>query len=327
MKPTVFIPEPIARSGLELLESECVCVAPWLGEAVSVETGSRNAQLLAEFYRADAIVVRLFEITLRDLEQCDRLKVIAKHGVGVDNIDCRAAAALGIPVVYTPAANANAVAEHTVTLMLALAKNVVVASNTLTSNRFGDRGQFQGLELAGKTLGVLGLGRIGSRVAQMAAAGLNMTVQAYDPLINADRYDGPATILDSLELLLGQADFLTLHVPLMSQTRHLVNDQTLGLVKPGCRIINTCRGGVIDESALVRALAEGKLAGAGLDVYETEPLPADHPLCTLPNVLLTPHIASSTTESLDRMAIDAAQGVLDVFGSRTPQYIINPEAQ
>lgn len=302
MKPAVFVPEPIAESGIALLEPECDVVSDGLEQA-------------------DAVIVRLFEITADQLAKCERLKVIAKHGVGVDNIDVSAATARKIPVVFTPTANVNAVAEHALTLMLSLARQVFPSSQALREGRFEDRSQFQGVELAGKTLGVLGLGRIGRRVAEMARDGLAMDVLAYDPYLE----DSDFTLAASLESVLHSVDFLTLHLPLTEETRHFLNAERLQMLKPGCRIINTSRGATIDETALVEALQSGQVSGAALDVFEDEPLPAEHPLCRAPNTLLTPHISSSTVESLDRMACAAAQGVLDVLAGRPPAHIVNPE--
>ena len=320
MKPTVFVPEPIAACGMELLEAACDCTAPWTEGRVPTDPQAR------EMLRgADAVIVRLFEIGAADLEQCPRLKVIAKHGVGVDNIDCDAATAHGVPVVFTPKANANSVAEHTIGLMLALARNVVPASVALREGRFADRSQFIGIELEGRTLGVVGLGRIGSRVAEIAATGLAMKVCGYDPYVAPGAYSGPAERVESLDELLAMADFLTFHVGLTAETRRLLDDRRLARLKPGCRVLNTSRGAVIDERALVRALEEGRIAGAALDVFEEEPIAADHPLCRAPNVLLTPHIASSSRESMDRMATDCAQGVLDVLEGRRPADVVNPD--
>ena len=320
MKPAVFVPEPIAACGMALLEASCDCTAPWADGRVPTDAEAR------EMLRgADAVIVRLFEIGAADLEQCPRLQVIAKHGVGVDNIDCDTATARGIPVVFTPRANANSVAEHTIGLMLALARNVVPASVALREGRFADRSRFIGVELAGRTLGIVGLGRIGSRVAEIAAAGLAMKVCGYDPYVAPGAYSGPAERLASLDELLAAADFLTLHVGLTAETRHLIDDRRLARLKAGCRVLNTSRGAVIDERALVRALEQGRIAGAALDVFEEEPIAADHPLCRAPNVLLTPHIASSSRESMDRMATDCAQGVLDVLEGRRPADVVNPE--
>lgn len=315
MKPRVFLPESIADAGYELLAARVDCIAPW-------KDGRKPAddELRALLRTADAVIVRLFQIRRADLDLPNQLKVIAKHGVGVDNIDARAAAEKKIPVVYTPAANSNAVAEHTIALLLALARRIEPAAQAVKQGRFHDRTQFGGVEVAGKTLGIVGLGRIGWRVAAMAALGFGMRVVAYDPFVHAAPEGLPFTTASSVNDLLAVADFLSFHVPLTPETRHLIGPERIPLLKPGCRIVNTSRGAVIDEAALVHALESGQVAGAALDVYEQEPLPADHPLCTAPNVLLTPHISSSTKESLDRMAIDAAQGVLDVLEGREPTY-------
>jgi D-3-phosphoglycerate dehydrogenase len=319
-RPTVFLPEPIAAAGMDLLRDACDCLAPW-AEGKTLPAAELRA-LLAE---ANAVVVRLFAIAADDLARAVRLKVIAKHGVGVDSIDVRAATARRIPVVFTPTANANAVAEHAIGLMLALARHVAPLSESLRAGRFQDRDRLQGVELASKTLGVVGLGRIGRRVAEIAGRGFGMDVRAYDPYLGSTAAPEGVRMESSLENLLREADFVTLHLPLAPETRHLVNADRLRLLKPTCRIINTSRGGVIDEAALAAALAEGRIAGAALDVFEQEPLPADHVFLSTPNTLLTPHISSSTGESLDRMARDAAQGALDVLHGRKPTYVVNPE--
>ena len=327
MKPTVFIPEPIAPCGLELLRAECHCLVPWENRIPQstqspVDDGTQRNQGLSE---ADGVLVRLFKIDRQALSAANRLKVIAKHGVGVDNIDCEAATARHIPVVYTPTANANAVAEQTIALMLALSRQIAPANLALIEGRFNDRHLYQGVELAGKILVVVGLGRIGSRVARMASLGLGMSVFAYDPFLPKSGYSGPAIIEESLEALFRKADFLTFHVPLTPDTKHMINPQSLKLLKPECRIVNTSRGALIDETALALALHESRIAGVALDVFEEEPLPATHPLCRAPNALLTPHISSSTKESLDRMSLQAAQGLLDVLHGRRPEFVANPK--
>lgn len=316
MKPIVFVPERIASAGIELLGAECDVIAPWLKE--------REPEV-AMVYEADAVIVRLFRIGAAELAGSRRLKVIAKHGVGVDNIDVEAATARKVAVVFTPDANSNAVAEHAVALMLALARQIAPAAEAVRDGRFHERGRFQGVELAGKTLGVVGLGRIGARVAEIAAKGFGMRVLGYDLMLTAGAPRPPAQRVDSQDALLGEVDFLSLHVPLSRETFHMISAEALARLKPGCRIINTSRGAVIDESALAAALQAGTLAGAALDVFEAEPLLPDHPLCRAPNTLLTPHISSSTEEALERMATDAAAGVLDVLGGRRPKFPVNPE--
>ena len=316
MKPKVFVPEPIALNGMDLLAADCDLVAPW-------QTGDEVDR--ADLYAADAAIVRLFKVQKEDFPKAKNLKVIAKHGVGLDNIDCQVASDFGITVVYTPTANANAVAEHTIALMLALVRKIAPASKALTSGRFAQRGRFLGIELAGKTLGIIGLGRVGSSVAVIAAQGLKMNVIGYDPYQADDSFARPVRQVRSLESLIRQADVISLHVALTSETENMINDRTLAWAKPDCVIVNTSRGAVIDEAALVQALVEERLAGAALDVFTNEPLPADHPLISAPNTLLTPHISSSTLESLDRMSIQAAQGILDVLHGVKPKFIANPE--
>ena len=305
---------------MAILKDACHCVAPW-------EDGRklRDAELKEILYGSNAVIVRLFKINASDMERCPDLKVIGKHGAGVDNIDCEAATAHGITVVNTPTANANAVAEHTIGLMLALARHTVPAAIAVHAGRFGDRDQFFGVELAGKTLGIVGLGRIGSRVAEMASAGLAMKVCGYDPYLTTAMYKGPAELATSLEDLFSKADFLSLHVALNAETRHLIDDERIAMLKPGCRIINTCRGAVIDERTLIRALETERIAGAAIDVFDQEPIPADHPLCRAPNLLLTPHISASTRESMDCMARDSAKAVVDVLQGRQPAHVVNPE--
>ncbi|MCY3777630.1 MAG: hydroxyacid dehydrogenase [Candidatus Aminicenantes bacterium] len=319
----VFVPEEIAASGLRMLKARCDCIAPWeVSQGISEPLS--DTQMKEFLYESEAVVIRLFSVTADDLKRATRLKVIAKHGVGVDSIDCQAATTHGIPVTYTPTAVGNGVAEHVLALMLGLARRIVSADTSTRDGSF-DRSGLRGVELAGKTLGILGLGRIGCRVAEKASRGLEMEVLAYDPLVSPDQYDGPAVIEDSVESVLRKADYLTLHIPLTAQTRHLINSQRLALMKSSARIINTSRGAVIDEAALAEALGEGTIAGAALDVFEREPLPEDHPLCQAPNTLLTPHIAGATVETLDLMSREAALAILDVLAGRRPEYVVNPE--
>lgn len=323
MRPTVFIPEYMASCGIDMLKAECDCIIPWEHGAQLMDIPQGDHPLRAPLYEADAVIVRVINITAQDLERPNRLKVIVKHGVGIDNIDCQAAADHGIPVAYTPTGNTNAVAEHTLALILALMRRLEPAGEALRQGRFSERNDFLGDELSEKTLGIIGLGRIGSRVAKKAAGGLEMTVLAYDPYVSPEVYTGPATLVDSLETLLHTSDIITLHVPLTTETKHIINAQTLQLMKPGCRIINTSRGPVVDQDALLSALQSGTIAGAGLDVFEDEPLPANHPLCDAPNIVLTPHIAGLTNTSMERTATLAAQAVLDALHGRTPDDVVN----
>jgi D-3-phosphoglycerate dehydrogenase len=316
MKPIVLVPEEIASQGVKLLEADCDVVAPWM-------TASPVEPAMLEV--ADGVIVRLFKIGQAELDSAVRLKVIAKHGVGLDNIAVDLALARGVAVLNTPTANTNAVAEHTVALMLAMARQIVPAALATRQGQFGDRARFQGVEVCGSTLGIVGFGRTGSRVAEIAK-GLGMHVLAYDPLVSTKSFVPYVRRILELDDLLGEADFLSFHVPLTPETHHLLNSESLARLKTSCRIVNTSRGAVIDEQALVRALESGAVAGAALDVFEVEPPSADHPLCRAPNTLLTPHISSSTKESLEKMAVDAARGVLDVLAGRKPDYPVNPGA-
>ena len=319
-KPVVFISEPIADCGLEILKDACEIAAPWQ------DSESVDEELLRSlFYEADASITRLFPLCGEDIRRCKRLKVIARHGVGYDMVDCETATELGIAVLNTPEANSNSVAEHTIAMLMAVAKEIGPSWKAVVSGNFGHRSKMDCVELANKTLGLIGLGRIGRRVAQIAISGLGMEVCAYDPFLDAKSYDGPVTIEEDLDELLARSDFLSMHVPLTRESRHLLNEERLQKVKPGCRVVNTSRGGVVDESALVRALESGTVSGAALDVFETEPVPADHPLCSAPNTILTPHTAAQSREAMENMARDSAQGVFDFLQGRRPQWVVNPE--
>ena len=319
-RPTVLITEPIGASGLRILERSCTCIVPWRDGAPDATQPQR---LRAQLAAVDAVVVRLFAVRDEDLAAAPRLKVVAKHGAGLDSIDCAAAARRGVPVIYTPGANSNAVAEHALGLLLALARNTSSADATLRSARPYQKEQFTGIELSGKTLGVIGLGRIGTRVARKAH-GLEMRVIAYDPYVDRGAYQGPATFADSLAELLAGADFVTLHVPLTAETRHLIDAGTLARLKPGGLLVNTSRGEVIDETALGSALHAGTLAGAALDVFEVEPLAVAHPLTRTPNTLLTPHVSGITAEAMAAVSEQVAHGVIDVLQGRIPQDLLAP---
>lgn len=308
--PIVFLPEPIAPSGVSLLLQSCACIAPWsAGGAALLRAGQADT---ADLARAEAIVVRLFRVDAAALDAMPLLRVIAKHGVGLDNVDLDEARRRRIPVVCTPDAASQAVAEHAVALLLALARRLGEAQAAARQGRFHERTHLEGFELSGRTLGIIGLGRIGRRVARIAAGGFGMRVLAYDPYAAADGV--PAELVPALDDLLAAADAVTLHVPLTPQTRGLIDAARLRQMRPGALLVNTARGAVIDEDALVQALTGGRLGGAALDVFAEEPLPADHPLCRAPNTVLTPHVAGTTASALDRTARMAAQAVLDELG-------------
>ena len=311
-KPVVFISEPINPLGLEILAPYCHCIAPWLDGGIAGEIPEE----------ATAIMVRTYPVTADRMDTVANLQVVAKHGVGIDNIDVEAATARAIPVLWTPEANADAVAQHALALTLGLANQLLRAEKALRAGQFLDRLEFASTELTGRVLGIIGLGRIGKRVARRATVGLGMEVIAYDPYV--DESDLAAHV-DSLGELMSRADVVSLHVPLTEETRRFINASALAQMKPGAFLINTSRGGVIDEPALALALDQGALAGAGLDVYADEPPTPDHPFLSAPRVLLTPHVEGLSDQALVRVATEADEGILDVLNGHRPASPVNPQ--
>ncbi|MGH3064900.1 MAG: phosphoglycerate dehydrogenase [Gaiellaceae bacterium] len=308
-RPRVLVREPIAASGLELLRDRFDVVE---------DSDSDLASIIGGF---DAIVVRsatTLDATL--IERAQRLKVIGRAGVGLDNVDVDAATRRGIVVANSAESTVTSAAEHTIALLLALVRNVPQAQAALASGTWA-RERFAGVELAGKTLGVVGLGRIGRQVARSGLA-LGMRVVAYDPFVAVDRFRElgiePAEALDDLYAV---ADFITLHIPLSDQTRHLLDAEAFARMRDGVRIVNAARGGLVDESALVDALRSGKVAGAALDVFESEPYSG--PLLELDNVVTTPHLAGSTAEAQDRAGVMIAEQVAAALDGEIVQNAVN----
>jgi D-3-phosphoglycerate dehydrogenase len=296
---SVLIAEKIADPGIELLEGlfDVTTVPGWNAEEL--------AEHIGDF---DAVVVRsATKLTAELIGQAERLKVIGRAGVGVDNVDLAAASQRGIVVVNAPTSTIITVAEHTLALMLALARNVARGDATMRQGEWS-RSKLGGVELCGKTLVLLGLGRIGQAVAERSRA-LGMRVVGYDPFVARDRFaalgvEYAATIREAV----AQADVISLHMPLTDETRGMVGPECLEATQPGARLINTARGALVDLDALDAALESGQLAGAALDVYPTEPPPA-HPLFARENILLTPHLAASTREAQDRAGVFVAEQV------------------
>jgi D-3-phosphoglycerate dehydrogenase len=254
------------------------------------------------------------------------LRIISCHVVGVDKIDVAAASRRGIPVATTPYANTVSVAEHTLSLMLALAKRIIEYDAATRAGRFAIRNTYQAVELSGKLLGILGMGRIGSTVCRKARAAFDMEVLAYDPFISAETIEKiGARPVRTIPELLANVDVLTIHVPYTSDTRGLIGAAEFRQMKPGAFLINTARGPIVDEAALVYALDERQIAGAALDVYDPEPPDAKSPLLRLSNVVLTPHSASLTAEGVVRLATQSAQAIVDIFEGRRPVGVVNPE--
>jgi D-3-phosphoglycerate dehydrogenase len=281
--------------------------------------------LQTEISDADALVIRTAgDINAALMDHAPRLRVIGRHGVGYDQVDVPAATARGIQVVYTPGANTQAVAEHVFAMMIGLSKHFPGQSMALVEGRYNDRTKLVGRDIAGKTLGIVGFGRIGRRVGAIARNGFGMNV-LYDDIVAApadvEQLAGARRV--SFDEMLARVDYLTLHVPLDASTRRMIDRAALARLMPGAILINTCRGPVIDEDAVAEALVSKHLFGYGADVYTIEPPPPDHPLIgrTDLNLILTPHSAAQTSESLLNMATEVATDVLGVLGGRPP---INP---
>ena len=282
------------------------------------------AQRLARV-NADALIVRTGKVPAIVVTASPRLRVIAKHGIGVDAIDVEAATRLKIPVLFTASANYESVAEHTLGLMLCLAKDIPRLDSRIHQG-FWDKAAYRGVELLHKTLGIVGFGRIGRRVRELVAP-LQMKVLVYDPFLPESESLPGVTRVGELDVLLREADIVSLHCPLTEQTRNLIGEKEFGKMKKTAWLINTARGQVVEEGALVRALQEGIIAAAGLDTFAKEP-PADLKLLAdAGKVVLTPHVAAATEESFHRMGLEAAQNVLTILEGKKPDpgVLANPE--
>jgi len=295
----ILVSDPLAPAGMELLR---------LNADVEARSKLPPAELIALIPPFEALIVRSeTKVTKAVIEAGCNLQVIGRAGNGLDNIDVEAAALRGIRVLNTPTASTLTVAEHTIGLMLALARHVPAAHSSLVAGKW-ERSKFMGVQLAFKTLGIIGLGRIGREVARRAQ-GLAMKVVAFDPFIAKTTPDMINVPLVPFKTLLQTSDFLTIHTPLTPATFHLIGEREFKLMKPTARLINCARGGIVDEAALLAALNEGRLAGAALDVFENEP-PGNCPLLGCDKVIATPHLGASTHEAQVIAAIDIAQQVL-----------------
>jgi D-3-phosphoglycerate dehydrogenase len=310
----IVIADDLPASALELLRAE-------LDWVVDARSGRSPAALAADLADADALMVRsATQVTAALLAAAPRLRIVARAGTGVDNVDVAAASARGILVVNAPGANSISVAEHALALMLALARLVPAADQAMKDGRW-EKKRFLGNEVRGKTLGLAGLGRIGQEVAQRARA-FGMRIVAHDPFISAEIASTLGVELLTLDELCATADYISLHLPLTGETKHLFNDGRFSKCKVGLRLINTARGELIDEAALRRAIEQGIVEGAGLDVFEQEP-PKDWALAKLPQVVATPHIAASTEEAQELVGTDTAATVRDFLRSGIVRNAVN----
>jgi D-3-phosphoglycerate dehydrogenase len=311
--PKVLVSDPIAQDGIDALADHA---------QVEVRLGLPQEELIAAIGEYDALVVRSeTKVTAAVIEAGKRLQVIGRAGVGVDNIDLQAATRCGVIVVNAPLGNTISAAEHAIGLMLALARHIPAANVSLREGRW-ERKRFMGVEVRGKTLGLIGLGQVGSEVARRAR-GLEMHVLGYDPFVSEDRAQVIGVEMVSLGDLLKRSDFISLHTTLTADTRHLIGEEQLKLVKPSVRIINTARGPLIDEEALCRAIDEERVAGAAIDVFAKEPPPPDNVLLKNDRILVTPHLGASTAEAQERVAIDVAEQIIAILEGQPARYAVN----
>lgn len=298
-----------------------------LGDKVNVaitNTGNPR-EMLPELIDADGLIIRIGSIDKETMLAAKKLKVIGRPGVGVDNVDLTAATELGIPVVIAPGANTRSVAEHALTLMLACAKDIVNCDGQTRNGNFNVRNNFKAFEILGKTLGLVGYGKIGSELARLSAA-IGMKVMVYDPFAVQESIEKQGyTYEKELGELLRRADVISLHVPLTNETRGLIGRPELAMMKANTVIINCARGGVVDEEALAEALKSNKIHSAGLDVLMTEPMKADDPLVKFNNIIVTPHMAGQTQEAASGVATMAAEGVLAVLKGQKWPHVANKE--
>jgi D-3-phosphoglycerate dehydrogenase len=308
----VLVSDPIDQVGIDILSQVA---------QVDVKTGLSEEELVRIIPEYDALMLRSgTQVTQAIIEAGTHLKIIGRAGVGVDNIDVPAATRKGIVVVNSPEGNTIAAAEHALAMMLSLSRYVPDANQSVKSGKW-DRKSYIGTEVYKKTLGVVGLGKIGSHVATVARA-LGMKLLAYDPFISQDRAEQLGCSLVDLDLLFAESDYITLHIPKTPETAHLINKATLSKMKPTVRLINCARGGIINEDDLADALNEGTIGGAALDVYEQEPL-KESKLREAKNIILTPHLGASTAEAQVNVAIDVAEQIRDVLLGLTARSAVN----
>lgn len=309
---------PVAPEGEELLRAAGVVslkTEPYPQKAAVIS-------LLSE-HQADAVIVRLVERVDEDIMRASpKLKVVAKHGAGTNDIDVVAAKRLGVPVLAATGCNAHSVAEHALMLMLALAKDLP-RQDAFVRGGGWEKKSYRGRELRGSRLGLVGMGMISRALAVMAGA-VGMSVSAYDPFAPEEAFAPAATRETDLDRLLANSDVISLHCPLTEQTRNLIDARALGLMKPGALLINTARGEVIDEPALVAALSAGKIAGAGLDCFSPEPPASDNPLWALPNVIVTPHVGGVTEDARREVSLQTVRNVLSLLKGEDvhPRYFV-----
>jgi len=311
---SVLIADQLSQDGIDILKKEP-------GLKVDIKTGLTPKDLAEIIGSYEGLVVRsATKVTAEVIAKADKLKVIGRAGVGLDNVDADAATKRGIIVMNVPAGNTISTAEHTMSMLMSVARRIPQAHASLRSGLW-ERTKFVGTELFGKTLGIVGMGKIGSEVAKRAQS-FGMHIIAYDPFLSTEKAQQLDVQMMDLPSLYKEADFITVHTPLTAETRHLISTKEIAMMKKGVRLINCARGGIIDEQALHDAIVSGHVAGAALDVYEQEP-PKDHPLLKLDQVVATPHLGASTEEAQLNVAIDVARQVADALLGRGIRNAVN----
>ncbi|RQD71202.1 MAG: hydroxyacid dehydrogenase [Tindallia sp. MSAO_Bac2] len=315
----VFLTEAINPRGIELLRTKAEVI---LGTDTNPDTIIKEAQ------ECEAILIRSAKISREIIEKLPKLRIIAKHGIGTDNIDLGAATEKGVMVVNAPEANINSVAEHALAMIMTVSKNMLFLDKKVRKGEFGARNKYLCTEVKGKTVGLIGYGRI-SRILAGKLKALDVKILAYDAFAGEDVKKAAAengtVMVDSAEEIYQQSDFVSIHIPLTEETRNMISGKELSMMKPNAFLINVARGGIVDEEALYDALKDRKIAGAALDVFEKEPPGVENPLFELENLVVSPHNAALTHEAMIAMAVDSSQGIVDFFLEQQPGNIVNRE--
>ncbi len=315
MGQKVLITEAVNEKGLDFLREQ--------GYELVMGTGPSEETLLRECIDCDGALTRNGKFTRKVLESCPKLKVVSMHGVGVDGIDVDAATDLGIQITNANDSNSTSVAEYAIGLLLMAAKHIVTYNNGTKAGKKDEVRKIYGNDVCGKTLGLVGWGKIGKKVVDIASKGLGMNVIAYSRRISEKQETEFGCLTPDMKEVFSKADYISLHLPGSAATHHMINAELIGLMKPNAILINCGRGEVVDEAALIRALQEGKIQGAALDVVETNLPTDDNPLLKMDNVIVTPHTAAFTTEALENMSYQAALGIVETLQGKPVTFPIN----
>jgi len=310
----ILVSDPLSEKGLNILKKE-------KNFHVDVKVKQPPEALKKIIGNYDALIIRSgTKVTADIIKHADKLKVIGRAGVGLDNVDVPAATKKGIIVMNTPGGNTVSTAEHAVSLILSLSRNIAPADASMKRGEW-ERKKFMGVELYGKTLGIIGLGRIGAEVAKRALS-FGMKIIAFDPFLTPDKAADSAIELSSLKKVFSESDYITVHTPLTKDTKHLISTKEIAIMKKGVRLVNCARGGIIDEKAVLKGIESGKIAGAAFDVYEQEP-PKNNPITKCDKIIVTPHLGASTEEAQDNVAVEVAEQVVDALLERGIRNAIN----